>query len=78
LGEGKYNFNVKKKDEELGKVWHKRLGHHSNRILKCLFDFPKLDFSSCEIYNLRKHTRLSFKLSNYTSNELFEVVHSDI
>jgi hypothetical protein len=49
--ERKYNFNIKK-DEELDKLWHKRIGHPSDRILKYLFDFPKLDCSSCEIYNL--------------------------
>jgi GAG-pre-integrase domain len=49
--ERKYNFNIKK-DEELDKLWHKRIGHPSDRILKYLFDFPKLDCSSCEICNL--------------------------
>jgi GAG-pre-integrase domain len=77
VGERKYNFNIKK-DEELGKLWHKRIGHPSDRVLKYLFDFPKLDCSSCEIYNLEKHTRLPFKLSNCTSNEPFELVHSDV
>jgi Integrase core domain/GAG-pre-integrase domain len=77
VGERKYNFNIKK-DEELGKLLHKRIGHPSDRVLKCLFDFPKLDCSSCEICNLGKHTRLPFKLSNCTSNEPFELVHSDV
>jgi GAG-pre-integrase domain len=77
LGERKHNFNVKK-DEKLGKFWHKRIGHPFDRILKCLFDFPKLDCSNCEIYNLGKYTRLPFKLSNCTSNEPFKLVHSDV
>jgi hypothetical protein len=38
MGERKYNFNIKK-DEELGKHWHKRIGHPSDRILNYLFDF---------------------------------------
>jgi hypothetical protein len=77
LGERKNNFNVKK-DDELGRLWHKRIRHPSDRILKCPFDFLKLDCSSCEICNLEKHTKLSFKLSNCTSNEPFELVHSDV
>jgi hypothetical protein len=74
LGERKYNFNIKK-DEELSKFWHKRIGYPSDRILKCLFYFPKLDCSSCEIFNLEKYTRLLFKLSNCTNNEPFKLVH---
>jgi hypothetical protein len=40
LKEKKFIFNTKN-DEELGKLWHKRIGHPSDKILKCLFDFPK-------------------------------------
>jgi GAG-pre-integrase domain len=53
LKEKKFIFNTKK-DEELGKLWHKRIGHSSDKILKCLFYFQKLDCSSCEICNLGK------------------------
>jgi len=77
LREKKFNFNVKN-HEELGRLWHKRVGHPSDKILKCLFDFPKLDCSSCEICNLGKHTKLPFKLSNCNSNEPFVLVHSDV
>jgi Integrase core domain/GAG-pre-integrase domain len=77
LKERKLSFNIKR-SEELGKLWHKRIGHLSDKILKCLFDFPKLDYNSCEVYNLGKHTKLPFKLSNCVSSEPFELVHSDV
>jgi Integrase core domain len=77
LREKKYNFNVKN-HEELGRLWHKRVGHPSDKILKCLFDFPKLNCSSWEIFNLGRHTKLPFKLSNCNSNEHFALVHSDV
>jgi hypothetical protein len=46
----------------------KKIVHPSDKILKYLFNFSKLDCSNCEIYNLGKHTKLSIKLSNYNSN----------
>jgi GAG-pre-integrase domain len=77
LREKKFIFNTKK-DEELGKLWHKKIGHPSNKILKCLFYFSKLDCSSYEICNLGKHTKLPFKLSNCNSDEPFVLVHSNV
>jgi hypothetical protein len=77
FNERKFNFNIKR-EEELRKFWHKRIGHPSNKILKYFFDFPKLDCSSYEICNLEKHTKLPFKLSSCISDEPFELVHSDV
>jgi GAG-pre-integrase domain len=76
LGQEKFNFNTKK--EELGKLWHRRVGHPSDKILKCIFDFPKLDNSNCETCKLGKHTRLPFSLSNYKSEKPFDLIHSDV
>jgi hypothetical protein len=66
------------KGMNLGKLWYRRIGHPSDRILKYLFDFPKLDCSSCEIYNLGKYSRLPFRLSNSISNEPFALVYSNV
>ena len=77
LSEEKCNFNIKK-EEELGTLWHKRIGHPSDKILKCIFDFKQLDCSSCEICKLGKHTRLPFSLSNCKSKKPFEIIHSDV
>jgi GAG-pre-integrase domain len=77
LKENKFNFNIKN-DGELDKFWHKRIEHPSDKILKYLFGFSKLNCSSCEICNLGKHTKLPFKLSNCNSNEPFVLVHLDV
>jgi GAG-pre-integrase domain len=73
----KFVFNVKK-NEDLCELWHKRVGHPSNKIFKFMFDFFK-DYSlNCEVCSLAKHTKLPFCNSNSKSNEMFELVHSDI
>jgi hypothetical protein len=77
LNKEKYNFNTKK-EKKLSILWHKRIGHPFDKILRCIFDFKILDCNNCEIYKLEKHTRLPFDLSNYKSNKPFELVHSDV
>lgn len=77
LSKEKCNFNVKE-EEELGTLWHKRIGHLSNKILKHLFYFKNLDCSSCEVCKLGKYTRLLFDSSNYKSKRPFELIHLDI
>jgi hypothetical protein len=76
LNEEKYNFNIQK--EDFGTLWHKRIGHQSDKILKSIFDFKELDCSNCEIYKLEKHTILPFDSSNYKSEKPFELIHSDV
>jgi hypothetical protein len=51
-------INVRK--EELGILWHKRIRHPSDKILKSIFYFKKIDCSACEVFKLEKHTNLSF------------------
>jgi GAG-pre-integrase domain len=73
----KFIFNIKN-NEDLCELWHKRVGHPSNKIFKFMFDFSK-DYSlNCEVCSLAKHTKLLFYNSNSKSNEMFELVHSDI
>ena len=60
LNEEKFNFNAKK--EEMSILWHKRIGHPSDKILKSLFNFSSLNNNDCEICKLGKHTRLPFNL----------------
>jgi GAG-pre-integrase domain len=57
LNEEKNIFSAKK-NEELGALWHRRIGHPSDKILRYIFDFKKLDCSNCEVCKLEKHTRL--------------------
>ena len=71
-----YNFNTQVQD--MGHLWHKRIGHPSDRTLKCIFNFSNLDCSNCEVCKLAKHTRLPFANSNSKSNHIFELVHSDV
>jgi hypothetical protein len=77
LNERKFNFNIKR-EEELGKFWHKRIEHPSDMILKYLFNFSKLYCNSYEVCNLGKHTKLPFKLFTYTSDEPLKLVHSNV
>jgi hypothetical protein len=77
LIEKKFNFNVKN-HEELGKLWYKRIEHPSDEILKYLFDFLKLNYSSYENFKLEKYTKLPLKLSNCNNNEPFILIYSDV
>ena len=76
LNNQKFNFNTKIQD--MGSLWHKRIGHPSDKILKYIFDFSNLDCSNCEVCKLAKHTRLPFTTSNSKSSKIFELVHSDV
>jgi hypothetical protein len=43
-----------------------------------LFDFSNLNNSSCEVCKLGKCTKLSFNLSTYKSEKLFDLIHSNV
>jgi Integrase core domain/GAG-pre-integrase domain len=77
LKEETCNF-VAKREEEIGTLWHKRIGHPSDKILKCIFYFKTLDCSNCELCKLGKHTKLPFSLSKCKSKKLFKLIHSDV
>jgi Integrase core domain/GAG-pre-integrase domain len=69
-------FNAKKND--LYEVWHKRMGHPSDKILKLIVNVSQNYCSNYEVCSLAKHTKLSFCNSNSKSNKKFELIHSDI
>jgi GAG-pre-integrase domain len=80
---GLYILNISKfgfhsKNQELGELWHKRIGHSSDRVLKNVFNFSHLDCSKCEIFKLAKHMKLLFVLSDTKSNKKIELIHSDV
>jgi GAG-pre-integrase domain len=77
LDSNKFSFNITK-DEDLGKLWHKCVGHPFNKILKTIFNFANLDCNNCEICKLAKHTKLSFCDSKTNNSEPLELVHSDV
>jgi hypothetical protein len=62
------------------KLWHERLGHlHMGMVKKML---PNTEFGDknfkCESCLKGKMARMSFKKSNSKTEELFELVHSDV
>ena len=67
----KFNLNVRRQ-ENLDTFWNRRLGHHSDKILKYICHFSKLDCNNCEMCKLEKYTRLPFHLLNSTSEKPFE------
>jgi hypothetical protein len=62
----------------VGTLWHKRIEHHSDKILKSIFDFKNLDCSSCEVCKLEKYTMLPFGHSICKSSKPFELIYSDV
>lgn len=63
-------------------LWHRRLGHPSSHVLKCLDllhnnkDVELLN--SCSVCPLAKQPRLSFPISNSKTSMSFELVHMDL
>jgi GAG-pre-integrase domain len=77
LDSNKSSFNITK-DENLGKLWHKRVGHPSDKILKTILNFFNLDCNNCEVCKLAKHTKLPFFDSKTKSSEPLELVHFNV
>jgi Integrase core domain/GAG-pre-integrase domain len=59
-------------------LWHKRLGHPSDRVLEHLNLSLIHYFNKCDIYQFAKFHRLSFPEHSDKSNEIFGLIHSDI
>ena len=66
-------------------LWHKRLGHMSEKGMKVMHSKGKLpslwsiEIDICEDYILGKHKRVSFQTSGRTpKKEKLEFVHSDV
>jgi Integrase core domain/GAG-pre-integrase domain len=65
------------KSEDYG-LWHKRLGHPSNKVLNSFFDNSLKTCINCDVCKLAKQTRLHFPLSTSKTQNIFELVHSDV
>ncbi|GJX52152.1 putative RNA-directed DNA polymerase [Tanacetum coccineum] len=63
-------------------VWHKRLGHPSDQVLKVLkssLKITKPDHNDpCDICHFSKQTREPFPLSDHTSESLGDLIHLDL
>ena len=63
-------------------VWHFRLGHISNSIIKLLHHFILVILCNpstiCIVCPLAKQRRLSFPVSGSNSSSIFELVHYDL
>jgi hypothetical protein len=62
----------------LNKLWHKRVEQPSDKTLKLMFNFSNMDYSNCETCKVAKQIKLPFYNFNSKSNEIFELVHSDV
>lgn len=66
------------------KIWHARLGHLSDRVLKLVsiklpFDVPKhFNSHECKACPLAKFKKLSFLSLNNMSKNPFDLIHCDI
>ena len=67
-----------KRDEDLSNLLHKRVGHPSDKILKIMFNFSKDFCNKCDVCKFAKQTKLPFNNSTSKSNEVFELIHSDV
>ncbi|KAL3638973.1 Beta-galactosidase 8 [Castilleja foliolosa] len=65
------------KDASLSWKWHRRLGHPSPHYFKTLFPHLPLP-EHCTSCILAKSHRTHFSISNTRSNEIFEIIHSDV
>ena len=65
-------------------VWHSRLGHPASPIVskllsnKCLPTTSSGSLLFCHSYPLGKSFKLPFQLSNSASNNLLDLIHSDV
>jgi GAG-pre-integrase domain len=67
-----------RKDDDLNELWHKRVGHMSDKIISHMFNFSKNYCSKCEVCKFTILIKLPFCISNSKSNEIFELIHSDV
>jgi hypothetical protein len=68
-------FLTKNQDREL---LHKRLGHSLDKVLRNVFKLYIKRCINCDVCKLAKQTRLQFLICNSKSNDLFDLIHSDI
>jgi hypothetical protein len=77
LDHKKLNLNIRREDQ-LSTLWHRRIGHPSDKCSKKIFDFSNIDNSSYEIYKIGKSTKLPFNISSCKSEKPFDLIHSDV
>ncbi|XP_011620466.1 uncharacterized protein LOC105420045 [Amborella trichopoda] len=61
-----------------GNLWHSRIGHPSNNVLRILFPRISLDSSNCDVCKFSKQAKLPFLNFTSLSDESFHLVHSDV
>jgi Integrase core domain/GAG-pre-integrase domain len=59
-------------------LWHRRLGHPSNKILQFFNSSLLNNVKTCDPWQFAKLHRLLFSESLNKSNELFGLIHSDV
>ncbi|GKA39546.1 ribonuclease H-like domain-containing protein, partial [Tanacetum coccineum] len=63
-------------------LWHYRLGHPSDQVLKALKDRIDIrgngDFAPCDICHEAKQTREPFPISDHKTTNLGDIVHLDV
>lgn len=65
-------------------VWHRRLAHPNDQILNSLLSSSVLScnkrdaFHLCSACQIAKHTKLPFSISQSTTKDPFEIIHSDL
>lgn len=78
LEDKKRVFNASKEHND-HELWHARLGHPSNLILKSLIPDLNVDNTySCEACIFGKQSRLPFAKSDYVCDDVFDLIHSDV
>ncbi|XP_074300576.1 uncharacterized protein LOC141631855 [Silene latifolia] len=62
-------------------LWHKRLGHPPNKIVKLLPPISHLNADlehACDICHFAKQSRNSFHLNNSKASAIFDLIHCDL
>lgn len=63
------------------KLWHNRMGHPSEKVVKLLppvYDFRDSLNKACEVCFRAKNPRNKFPLSENKTSRIFELVHVDL
>ncbi len=66
------------KEEDMSSIWHKRIGHLSDKVLKKLFNFFHSDHSNCEACKFATQSKIPFCNSFSKTSEILELIHSDV
>ncbi|GKA71085.1 ribonuclease H-like domain-containing protein [Tanacetum coccineum] len=82
LDQGKKHINSSVKTCVVSKcLWHNRVGHPADQVLKVLKDKINIDdliTGPCDVYHKAKKTREPFPLSSHKTNDLGQLVHLDV